>query len=139
MKSKPQNNGESTPVDDDAVANGMCSLNDLLHLVESGHFYEDHDDSMAVLGRAKNGFEAVRTALYAYREAQDFGRTKATDENGAWRTAHDALAAHGRARIAKRFPAELQALWHDYCLALDKATTSAVCACSCHVYQEHKR
>lgn len=48
----------------DVVANGMCAIYDLLYLVESGHFYEDYDNSMAVLGRAKNGFKAVREALY---------------------------------------------------------------------------
>lgn len=44
-----------------------------------------------------------------------------TGESVAWRTAHDALARHGRARIAKADESTLIGLWQDYCIALDDA------------------
>lgn len=51
---------EGTP-----IANGMCALWDLIALCQSGHFYEDYDDSNAVLRRAVDGFDTIREALYA--------------------------------------------------------------------------
>lgn len=50
--------------------------------------------------------------------------TTSGEDARLWEAAHNALAAHGRARIAKRPEVELVALWQDYCLALDAATTT---------------
>lgn len=35
----------------------------LLHLVETGDFYQDYDESSEVLGRAKDGFATLERAL----------------------------------------------------------------------------
>lgn len=39
--------------------NALSALLDLIQLVRSGEFYNDHDDSMAVLGRAEEGFACL--------------------------------------------------------------------------------
>lgn len=54
-------------------------------------------------------------------------RTAQMAENVAvgcrWRQAHDALAAHGRARVAGRPDEVLRPLWDAYCLALTNAVS----------------
>lgn len=44
----------------DDVQGGFSALYDLLHTVEIGEFYQDYDESTALLGRAQTGFEAIR-------------------------------------------------------------------------------
>lgn len=45
----------------DDVQGGFAALYDLIHTVEIGEFYQDYDESTALLGRAKAGFEAIRS------------------------------------------------------------------------------
>jgi hypothetical protein len=56
-----------TKIPDD-VQGGFSSLHDILFVIETGHFYEDHDESLALLGRAKDGFEAIRSWVAAQQE-----------------------------------------------------------------------
>lgn len=56
----------------EAEENGaMNAVYDLLRLVESGHFYEDHDQSVDVLYAAQRGADAVKDALRSYRVRLD--------------------------------------------------------------------
>lgn len=43
-----------------SAADALSAIYELIHLAESGHFYENYDVSWEVLGRAKEGWEALR-------------------------------------------------------------------------------
>lgn len=41
------------------VQSGFAALDELLRRVDAGEFYEDYDESLALLGRATSGFNTV--------------------------------------------------------------------------------